>query len=104
LLVRCRSDRRSRSRRGRTAAGRQADSARRRQRVVTALNAARAGGTELSVSAVARAAGVDRTFLYRHPDLLALVHTAQSTPLPTKTGAAPVTTASLRADLANGAR
>jgi hypothetical protein len=81
--------------------GRQADSARRRQRVITALNAARTDGTELSVSAIARAAGVDRTFLYRHPDLLAQVHLAQSTPLPTKPGAAAVTTASLRADLAN---
>ncbi|WP_024800272.1 DUF6262 family protein [Nocardia sp. BMG51109] len=81
--------------------GRQADSARRRQRVVKALDAARTDGTELSVSAIARAAGVDRTFLYRHPDLLAQVHTAQSTPLPTTAGEAAVTTASLRADLAN---
>lgn len=26
-------------------------------------------GTEMSVSAIARAAGADRTFLYRHDDL-----------------------------------
>jgi chromosome segregation ATPase len=51
--------------------GRRADSARRRQRVIKALNQAVAGAGELSVSAIARAAGVDRTFLYRHRDLLA---------------------------------
>ena len=38
------------------AQGRQADSARRRQRVLKALNEAAASGGELSVSAVARAA------------------------------------------------
>ena len=52
-------------------AGRQADSARRRQRVITILDRAAANGQEISVSGIARAAGVDRTFLYRHPDLLA---------------------------------
>ena len=46
--------------------GRQADSARRRQRVLTALDRAAASGTEISASAIARAAGVDRTFLYRN--------------------------------------
>ena len=51
--------------------GRQADSARRRQRVIKAINEAGASGGDLSVSAIARVAGVDRTFLYRHPDLLA---------------------------------
>ncbi|MFI5783748.1 DUF6262 family protein [Nocardia sp. NPDC051570] len=81
--------------------GRQADSARRRQRVIKALNAARKDGSELSVSAIARAAGVDRTFLYRHPDLLAQVHTAQTTPTSDGSIGAPVTMASLRADLAN---
>ncbi|MEU4705612.1 DUF6262 family protein [Nocardia salmonicida] len=81
--------------------GRQADSARRRQRVLKALNAANSNATEVSVSAIARAAGVDRTFLYRHPDLLAQIHTAQSTPTSTHGNAAPVSTASLKADLAN---
>ena len=51
--------------------GRQADSARRRQRVIATLNKAAADGTEISVSAIARAAAVDRSFLYRHRDLLA---------------------------------
>ncbi|WP_084654692.1 DUF6262 family protein [Nocardia altamirensis] len=81
--------------------GRQADSARRRQQVIKALNAAHKDGGQISVSAIARAAGVDRTFLYRHPDLLAQVHTAQATPLPTAGTAAPLTMASLRTDLAN---
>ena len=46
--------------------GRQADSARRRQRVIAAIIRASADGTEISVSSIARAANVDRTFLYRH--------------------------------------
>ena len=37
-------------------AGRQADSARRRQRVITALDRAAANGQEISVSGIARAA------------------------------------------------
>jgi len=82
--------------------GRRADSARRRQRVIKALNIARKDGSEISVSAIARAAAVDRTFLYRHPDLLAQVHTAQAVPIPGGAGAvAPVSLASLKTDLAN---
>ncbi|MDV6278487.1 DUF6262 family protein [Rhodococcus erythropolis] len=81
--------------------GRQADSARRRQRVIKALNEARESGHELSVSAIARAAGVDRTFLYRHGDLLTELRAAQTAPLPNDGGAAPVTMASLKADLVN---
>jgi len=50
--------------------GRQADSARRRQRVIAALDRAAADGVELSVSGIARAAAVDRAFIYRHRDLL----------------------------------
>ncbi|MGF7125109.1 DUF6262 family protein [Rhodococcus sp. BE178] len=81
--------------------GRRADSARRRQRVIKALNAAGAEGTEISVSAIARAAGVDRTFLYRHKDLLAQIHTAQTAPPATAGSPAPVTRDSLKADLAD---
>ena len=51
--------------------GRQADSARRRQRVIAALRKAASDGTEISVTGIARAAGVDRAFFYRHRDLLA---------------------------------
>ena len=77
-------------------AGRQADSARRRQRVIAAINQA---GTEISVAGIARAAAVDRTFLYRHRDLLEQIHAIEAAP-PSGTGAGPaVTRASLQADL-----
>ena len=59
---------------GRTAAaiqGRRADTTRRRERVLAALSQAQSSGLEISVGAIARAASVDRTFLYRHRDLLA---------------------------------
>jgi Family of unknown function (DUF6262) len=80
--------------------GRQADSARRRQRVLTALDRATASGTEISASGIARAAGVDRTFLYRHRDLLEKIHAAEAAPPPAGETAGPaVTRASLQADL-----
>jgi len=60
--------------------GRQADSARRRQRVIAVLNQALADGTEISVSGIARAAAVDRTFLYRHRDLLEKIHALETAP------------------------
>ena len=41
---------------GKMQAGRQADSARRRQRVIAAINRAGTDGTELTVSGIARAA------------------------------------------------
>lgn len=81
------------------AAGRRADSARRRQRVLKALNDAAASGDEISVSGIARRAGVDRTFLYRHRDLLEQLHAAEARP-PSAPGAGPaVSRASLQADL-----
>jgi Family of unknown function (DUF6262) len=79
--------------------GRRANSARRRQRVTAAINRAVTDGTEISVSAIARAAAVDRTFLYRHKDLLGQIHATQAGP-PADGGAGPaVTRASLQADL-----
>ena len=79
--------------------GRHDDSARRRQRVIVALNKATAEGAEISVSAIARAAGVDRSFLYRHRDLLAQLHALEARP-PADAGTGPaVTRASLQADL-----
>ena len=60
--------------------GRQADSARRRQRVIAALSKAASDGTEISVTGIARAAGVDRAFFYRHRDLLAQLHALEATP------------------------
>src|SRR6266498_3405230 len=80
--------------------GRHADSARRRQRVIAALNKAIASGSGISVSGIARAAAVDRTFLYRHRDLLARIHAADAEPPSTSDTHGPVVTrASLQADL-----
>jgi hypothetical protein len=82
------------------AKGRQADSARRRQRVITALSKAVCDGTEISVAGIARAAGVDRTFLYRHRDLLARLHALEATPPATGNSNGPgVSRASLQTDL-----
>lgn len=80
-------------------AGRQADSARRRQRVIAAINQAGASGTEISVSGIARAAAVDRTFLYRHRDLLEQIHALEAAPPPGTAAGPAVTRASLQADL-----
>ena len=81
--------------------GRQADSARRRQRVLAALDKAAAGGEELSVAGIARAAAVDRTFLYRHRDLLEKIHALEAAPPASGDGSLGpgVTRASLQADL-----
>ena len=80
--------------------GRQDDSARRRQRVIATLNRAAADGTEITLAGIARAASVDRTFLYRHRDLLSKIHALQAAPTASggTTGPA-VTCASLQADL-----
>jgi hypothetical protein len=79
--------------------GRRAESTRRRQRVLAALDRAAAEGSEITASSIARAAGVDRTFLYRHRDLLEHVHIQQTQPT-TSNGTGPaVTRASLQADL-----
>jgi hypothetical protein len=51
------------------------------------------------VSAIARQAGVDRTFLYRHRDLLEQVHAREAQPPSLPGGGPAVTRASLQADL-----
>lgn len=80
--------------------GRQADSTRRRQRVLKALDHAITNGEEeISVSNIARRAGVDRTFLYRHRDLLEHVHAAEAQPRESADRGPTVTRASLQADL-----
>src|SRR5580704_17617983 len=80
--------------------GRQADSARRRQRIIAALSKAASDGTEISVSGIARAAGVDRAFFYRHRDLLAQLHALEATPRVADDGNGPgVSRASLQTDL-----
>ena len=81
--------------------GRQADSARRRQRVLDTIGKMAAAGEEISVAGIARAAAVDRTFLYRHRDLLEKIHAAGAAPPACGDGSAGpgVTRASLQADL-----
>jgi len=79
--------------------GRRADSTRRRQRVLSALDNAIKDGAELSVTSIARAAGVDRTFLYRHRDLLEHIHAAETQPPDGPKIGPRVTRASLQADL-----
>lgn len=74
------------------------DSEQRRSRVVTALRQLQAEGRVLSISAVARAAGVHRSFLHRHPDLANAVREA-ATVVPSVDS--PTTDASLHAELAN---
>jgi Family of unknown function (DUF6262) len=78
--------------------GRRADTARRRQRVIKALNDAATRGEDLSVTAIARTAGVDRTFLYRHRDLLGQLHTTATQPSSAASATTP-SRASLQADL-----
>jgi hypothetical protein len=81
------------------AAGRRADTERRRQRVLKALEAVATAGEEISVSGIARRAAVDRTFIYRHRDLLAQVHAREAQPPAQTAGGPAVTRASLQADL-----
>ena len=81
--------------------GRRTDSARRRQRVLKALNDATNNGDEISVSGIARRAGVDRSFLYRHRDLLEQIHAAEAQPPNAPSVGPAVSRASLQADLAN---
>ncbi|HEY4023084.1 MAG TPA: hypothetical protein VGM75_30650 [Pseudonocardiaceae bacterium] len=79
--------------------GRRAESVRRRHRVLAALDLAAAEGGEINASGLARAAGVDRTFLYRHRDLLERIHALQTEPTIGASAGPAVTRASLQADL-----
>ncbi|MFJ5850883.1 hypothetical protein [Streptomyces sp. NPDC092903] len=81
--------------------GRRAEPAgRRRQRVLAALDEAAKDGSEASVAAIARRAGVDRTFLYRHRDLLGQIRAQAAEPPTVPGGRGPaVSRASLQADL-----
>lgn len=71
-----------------------------RQRVLDALGHLAAAGQEISVSAVARKAGVDRSFLYRHHDLRAQIHARSAAPA-TSPASTTASKQSLIADLAN---
>lgn len=81
-------------------AGRHDDTDRRHQRVLRTITTASTNTTQISVSAIARAAGVHRTYLYRHPELLQLIHEAAIKPSALPDGEM-VTQASLHADLAH---
>ena len=81
-------------------AGRKADAARRSQRVLQAITAAVTAGDDITPGSIARHAGVDRSFLYRHPDLLAQIHAAQTRPAAGRGDSQTATRESLRADLA----
>ena len=80
-------------------AGRRADTTRRRERVLKALRDTTGKGGEVTVSGIARDAGIDRTFLYRHRDLLEQVHAAEAEPPGTSSAGPTVSRASLQADL-----
>ncbi len=82
------------------AQARRAHSARCRQRVIKALSNAVANGEEITVSAIARQAGVDRSFLYRHRDLHAQIIAKAAEPPASPAGGPAVSRASLSADLA----
>jgi hypothetical protein len=81
------------------AEGRKADSARRRQRVIKAINQALTDGVEISVAGIARTAAVDRSFLYRHRDLLEQLHASEGQPHGAAGTGPTVSRASLQADL-----
>jgi hypothetical protein len=78
--------------------GRRAETDRHRQRVLAAITAASADGEAITVSGIARRAGVDRSFFYRHRDLLDQVHAIAVQP-PNPSADAAVSRASLQADL-----
>ena len=83
---------------------RRLDSADKARRVLAALDATISAGEPLTIAALARRAGVSRRFVYDHPELRAEAERrASSTPPPQRRRVrqASVTTASLRADLAN---
>ncbi len=82
------------------AAGRDAGADRRHSKVQAAITDTIRVGGDLSVSAIARIAGVDRSYLYRHRDILTQLHHAQTTNDPSITGTA-VTNSSVVVDLAN---
>lgn len=81
------------------AQGRQQAARRRHERVQAVIDNTRRTGGDLTVSAIARAAGVDRSYLYRHPDLLQRLQQQQA--VPTASSGPGPSHASLRAELAN---
>jgi hypothetical protein len=81
-------------------AARRNDSERRRRKVINALDRLRTNGDEITVSAVARTAGVDRSFLHRHHDLRSQILALAAEPEP-RPASAGFSRRSLLADPAN---
>ena len=79
---------------------RRRDSAVRRQRVINAVSRLAAAGDDVSISSVARAARVHRSFIYRHGDLHAAVHD-QAARDTTPSDGTRASRQALQADLAN---
>ncbi|MEU3023552.1 hypothetical protein ABZ644_12755 [Nocardiopsis alba] len=82
-------------------AARRSDSSQRRQQVLKALNTAANTGEAITISGIARAAGVHRSFIHRHADLHAAVLAQAAKPPMTPSGGPAVSRNSLLADLAN---
>lgn len=83
------------------ARARRRDTARRRLQVHNAIAAQISLGAEMTVSSIARAARVHRSFIHRHPDLHAAVLAAAAVPAEPAGNNNAVSVASLRADLLN---
>jgi len=77
--------------------GRRAETEPHLQRVLAAITAANADREAITVAGIARRAGVDRTFFYRHRHLLDHIHVLAAQPSNPDPGA--VSRASLQADL-----
>src|SRR6266508_43487 len=80
---------------------RRRDTARRGLQVHNAIAQLRADRTVVTVSSVARAARVHRSFIHRHPDLHAAVIAAAEQPAEPVPSNSATSVASLRADLLN---
>jgi len=83
------------------ARARRGDTARRRLQVHSAIAEQTSTGAQITVSSVARAARVHRSFIHRHPDLHAAVVAAAAVPAEPASDNSAVSVASLRADLLN---
>jgi len=81
--------------------GRAEAATRRHDKVLAAIGQAAREGGDITVAAIARRAGVDRSFLYRHRELLERIHSAQVGEPRDTDAAARVSHQSLRVDLAN---
>jgi hypothetical protein len=80
---------------------RRLDTTRRRLQVHNAIAEQTSAGAEITVSSIARAARVHRSFIHRHPDLHAAVTAAATVPAESATTNSAASVASLRADLLN---